>query len=77
MGVVVRINTHSAGTVVEDNKIRNKQCFEELQKETLQYMSIILDSSCEHVEMCSICSTHVGASTIDHCGRRCHNYILL
>ena len=34
MGVVVRINTHSAGTVVEDNKIRNEQCFEELQKET-------------------------------------------
>ena len=33
MGMVVRINTHSAGTVVEDNKIGNKQCFEELQKE--------------------------------------------
>ena len=34
MGVVVRINTHSTGTVVEDNKIRNEQRFEELQKET-------------------------------------------
>ena len=40
MGMVVRINTHSAGTVVEDNKIRNKQCFEELQKEKIIHMAI-------------------------------------